>query len=227
MFHKYYDKIYSRKDYNAEVSFILSMVKNYIPKTVLDVGCGTGNHTIQFLKKGFDVYGIDTDKEMIKKAKAKNSIIFQCCDIYGLNPPHDFFNLTVAMFNVVNYIENINSLYKFFRAVRYVTRDYFVFDCWNGLAAILDNPKKINKKVDNIKISIEPNISLIDQTVQMKNIISVDDVEFEYDYSQTLWTPKILKDVLMMAGFKSVQILKWMKDKPATEKDWRIIIKCS
>ena len=226
MFHKYYDKIYSGKDYNAEVDFILSMV-DYRPKTVLDVGCGTGNHTIQFLKKGFNVYGIDTDEKMIEKAIAKNSMIFRCCDIYNLKPPHTWFNLTVAMFNVVNYIENVDSLYKFFRAVNYVTRDYFVFDCWNGLATILDNPKKINKEINNIKVSIEPETSLMDQTVRVKNIIYVDGIEFEYVYNQTLWTPKILKDVLMMAGFKSVQILKWMEDQTATEKEWRIIIKCS
>ena len=78
---------------------------------MLDVGCGTGNHTIQFLKKGFNVYGIDTDEKMIEKAIAKNSMIFRCCDIYNLKPPHTWFNLTVAMFNVVNYIENVDLLY--------------------------------------------------------------------------------------------------------------------
>ena len=36
---------------------------------ILDVGCGNGRNLLYFAKKGFEVYGIDFSKEMIKQAK--------------------------------------------------------------------------------------------------------------------------------------------------------------
>lgn len=70
---KYYDKIYSWKDYKAESEKIHSLIKKYKKskgKEMLDVACGTGNH-IQYLKKYYDITGLDLDKDMLGIAKKK------------------------------------------------------------------------------------------------------------------------------------------------------------
>lgn len=43
---KFYDKVYSKKKYDAEVEFINSIVKNFKVKgkNLLDMACGTGTH---------------------------------------------------------------------------------------------------------------------------------------------------------------------------------------
>ncbi len=41
----------------------------------LDIGCGTGNYTIEIQKKGFHFMGIDPSKEMLEKAKRTNKEI--------------------------------------------------------------------------------------------------------------------------------------------------------
>lgn len=38
-------------------------------KRVLDLGCGTGRHIINFVKKGFEIYGIDIAEEGIEITK--------------------------------------------------------------------------------------------------------------------------------------------------------------
>ena len=38
----------------------------------LDIGCGTGNYTHEFQKRGFQFIGIDPSMEMLKQAKLKN-----------------------------------------------------------------------------------------------------------------------------------------------------------
>lgn len=70
---KYYDKIYQWKDYKTECEKIHSLIKKYKKtpgKEMLDVACGTGNH-IQYLKKYYDITGLDLDKDMLKIAKKK------------------------------------------------------------------------------------------------------------------------------------------------------------
>ncbi len=41
----------------------------------LDIGCGTGNYTNEFQKRGFQFIGIDPSIEMLQKAQAKNKNI--------------------------------------------------------------------------------------------------------------------------------------------------------
>ncbi|TGV04786.1 class I SAM-dependent methyltransferase [Flavivirga rizhaonensis] len=41
----------------------------------LDIGCGTGNYTNEFQKKGFQCIGIDPSKKMLDKARIKNKEI--------------------------------------------------------------------------------------------------------------------------------------------------------
>jgi ubiquinone/menaquinone biosynthesis C-methylase UbiE len=44
---EYYDRIYWWKDYNREVEFLLKIFRRYgvRGKRILEVACGTGNHT--------------------------------------------------------------------------------------------------------------------------------------------------------------------------------------
>jgi 2-polyprenyl-3-methyl-5-hydroxy-6-metoxy-1,4-benzoquinol methylase len=44
-----------------------------ITGTVLDVGCGTGEHVLHLASRGFEVWGIDTSPRAIEKAKTKSA----------------------------------------------------------------------------------------------------------------------------------------------------------
>ena len=73
-FAKYFDKIYHDKNYESECKFIIKILnhyQNYKSKKILDLGCGTGNHSLILARKNFDVVGIDKSKVAIKIAKKK------------------------------------------------------------------------------------------------------------------------------------------------------------
>ena len=70
---RYYDIIYSSKNYKKEAEYILSFLNNSKKKQILDLGCGTGSHLKYFSKKFNSCTGIDMSKEMLKYAKIKNN----------------------------------------------------------------------------------------------------------------------------------------------------------
>ncbi|WP_303315697.1 class I SAM-dependent methyltransferase [Flavivirga abyssicola] len=72
-----YDKI--GVDYNltrkADPFLTDQLLRHLNPKkdgVYLDIGCGTGNYTHEFQKKGFQYIGIDPSKKMLDKARVKN-----------------------------------------------------------------------------------------------------------------------------------------------------------
>ena len=53
----------------AEVDFILSLFKLPQNARILDIGCGTGRHSIEFAKRGYEVTGFDFTPEMLAEAR--------------------------------------------------------------------------------------------------------------------------------------------------------------
>jgi 2-polyprenyl-3-methyl-5-hydroxy-6-metoxy-1,4-benzoquinol methylase len=57
----YYNLLYKDKDYLGETLYIQDLFNRYKvkPKSILDLGCGTGNHSICLAQQGFYVHGVD------------------------------------------------------------------------------------------------------------------------------------------------------------------------
>lgn len=71
---KLYDEIYTRmKNYGEEAEKIRATIRSVHPgaKTILDVACGTAEHA-KYLKKDFQIDGLDRGPDFLEVAKAKN-----------------------------------------------------------------------------------------------------------------------------------------------------------
>lgn len=64
---------------------ILKTINKNYPKTVLDVGCGTGLYSHIFRNLGFQVFGFDFSKKAIEQARKKYDIDFRILDGYALD----------------------------------------------------------------------------------------------------------------------------------------------
>lgn len=53
---------------DEDISKILKAFDNARVSKILDLGCGTGRHTIYFARKGFKAYGFDQSERAIKRA---------------------------------------------------------------------------------------------------------------------------------------------------------------
>lgn len=245
-YYQYYDIVHSDKDYAREVETIIGFAKEVgreEGKKILDVGCGTGNHAFEFAKNGYSVVGIDTDcaivevaDQKLKQRKNPETLKFLCQDVEELQDSD--FDTAVSLFHVVNYIQEPDDLLRFFCAVndRLLDKGLFVFDCWNGIAALIDNPKEKKKSLERdgqvLEISMTPEVNLMEQQVVIQNSVQVSlagegKERFTFEYVQRLWTPWQLKKTVESCNFKILKITSWEKPKAeAKYNNWKIVFVC-
>ena len=232
----YYDTIHIDKDYEIESNLINKYSTN--KNSLLDVGCGTANHSIilsEYFKK---IVGVDLSKSMLNEAKKKIDLLkisnveltnSELCSIDGT------FDTIISMFNVVNHIQSLEELSMFFEDVKNKLNEdgIFIFDCWNGTACRMEMPTEYHKKFVNydwytLELETNTTSNLFDawSLVETKvNVYSEGDKvdEFKYGILHKLWTPDILKSLIEISGMKVVNIVPSFNDEEiAKANDYRI-----
>jgi 2-polyprenyl-3-methyl-5-hydroxy-6-metoxy-1,4-benzoquinol methylase len=79
----------------GECDFIEKEIEYNKEIKILDIGCGTGRHSIELSKRGYSVVGIDLSESLLKRAKEKAfeqnlQIVFQKHDARNLPFLHEF-----------------------------------------------------------------------------------------------------------------------------------------
>lgn len=109
----YYDKLYSKKNYKKEINFVDNFIKKHLKnkrKTLLDVACGTGNHTLLLKQKGYIITGIDNSAKMLKIAKDRiKKLNFIEADMRNFKLKNKFDVIT-CLFASINYNQNYKVL---------------------------------------------------------------------------------------------------------------------
>ena len=115
---EYFDRIASRYDdwYRTKTGryvdrtekwLVFSMLRTKSGKA-LDLGCGTGNYTLELERRGFDVIGLDASEGMLKIARSKG---LNCIkgNAYSLPFPDETFDLvlSVTMFEFIHEPERV------------------------------------------------------------------------------------------------------------------------
>jgi 2-polyprenyl-3-methyl-5-hydroxy-6-metoxy-1,4-benzoquinol methylase len=134
---KYYDLIYSAKDYVEECGCIEKYLKHFsmiTVKKILDIGCGTGSHAIVLAKRGYRVVGIDPSRIMIDQAKIKGAglpVKFYVQDMRQFRLD-ETFDLVICMFGTFDYLITDEDVRNALRAIRRHMRSeaLFIFDFW-------------------------------------------------------------------------------------------------
>jgi SAM-dependent methyltransferase len=135
-FAKYYDAIYHRiVNYGGDVDFLETVFDRFQPrpKTILDLGCGTGNHALLLARRGYRVMGIDQSRDMLALARAKAAPLrtrlrFVHADMRSFQLGRTF-DAAICMFGAFGYLLP--------RTVRAHLKSHglYVFEFWQGSAA--------------------------------------------------------------------------------------------
>src|ERR1700730_7977403 len=80
---QYYDLFYADKDYAAEAAFVRDIIQRHKPsaRSILDLGCGSARHAVEFVRAGLKVTGIERSSDMI--ARAKDRVVGLSPDLRG------------------------------------------------------------------------------------------------------------------------------------------------
>lgn len=96
-----YDREIFTQGTTGECDFIESEIVFNKQAKILDIGCGTGRHSIELTKRGYKITGIDLSESMLKRAREKASqqglvIDFQKHDARNL-PFNGEFDLAIML----------------------------------------------------------------------------------------------------------------------------------
>ena len=114
---KYYDQIYSFKDYLDEAVRLQNLIIKYSESrgnALLDVACGTGLH-LKYLKDDFVCTGVDVSKSMLKIARKNvKGVTFKEADMKTMRLKKQFDVIT-CMLSSIGYVKTPVSLEKTIR----------------------------------------------------------------------------------------------------------------
>ncbi len=142
---EYYDELFPVE--KTRLDFIESTIAYYqkernikdMPK-ILDLGCATGTTTIQLMRRGMDVVGIDNNAQMIQSATRRNpepktNARFFLMDIADMGKyfPKNSFDAVLCLGNTMVHLDSSEKIEQLLNAVQGVLKPggTFIFQLIN------------------------------------------------------------------------------------------------
>jgi SAM-dependent methyltransferase len=241
-FAEIYDLLYSDKNYASEAQFIAS--RSIYKKNLLDIGCGTLNHSILLSNNFESITAIDQSNEMLLVANRKkidagiNNIVVTNNNLSDL-PTEDKFDVVIMMFNVVNHVLTVGELIKLFQNCYDLSKENgkIFFDFWNGALYRINPPfektiKTVSGKDLNITVKTLSSIDQLEGIVRMKMEFEIRNNQGELRLEESeivhkLWTPDVIQDMLTFVGFNNISMYPAFNDaRKANLEDRKLMISC-
>jgi SAM-dependent methyltransferase len=238
-----YDLLYRDKDYEAECDCIEQIIRDHHPTpagSILDLGCGTGNHALRLAKRGHSVTGVDRSREMLDIARQKSRDMNLDCtfiqsDIRTFNSGQKF-DVVIMMFAVLGYLTENEDIQKALEAVRHHLNPggLFICDVWYGPAVLHQKPG------ERVRVTDEGNTKIIRaSTGELDNLHHIVTVRFRIwkiegdrlvediseEHRMRFFFPQELRMFFERAGLNLSMIRDFSDfDKEPDEKSWNILV---
>lgn len=213
-----YDRLTDDVDYKATVDFYFQILERegLVPRTAVDLACGTGSVTFLLAEKGLQVTGVDMSEEMLCVASQKAQMVeqppmFICQSLQCLQLPRGV-DLAVCALDSLDYITDPDDCREAIRRVYRVLNPggCFIFD--------VNTPEKLRAMDDQIFLDEDEDVYCVwrGEFDEKTNICTyamdlfqrqgnVWQRSFE-EHCEYAYTQQQLVEYLRWAGFTSIEV---------------------
>lgn len=223
----------------GECNFIEKEIKFNKSLKIIDIGCGTGRHSVELAKRGYSMTGIDLSESMLEKAKEKAKqqnlkIDFLKHDARYLPFDKQFDVAIMICEGGFPLMETDEMNYKILKNVSQLLKGNakFIFTTLNGLFPIFNSIEEFsgsNTKEGNATYH-NNNFDLM--TFRDTNITKITDdngVEKELECNERYYIPSEITWLLKSLGFTKIEIFgaklgAFSREDKLTKDDFEILV---
>ncbi|MFZ0282865.1 MAG: class I SAM-dependent methyltransferase [Bacteroidales bacterium] len=223
----------------GECDFIEKELNHNKDLKILDVGCGTGRHTIELTKRGYSVMGIDFSESQLNRAieKAKSQglrIDFQQKDARNLTFNKEFDVAIMLCEGGFPLMETDEMNFEILKNVSKSLKDKckFIFTTLNGLFPIYHSVEKFLTDIsENDKASYRSNTFNL-MTFRDYNVTEfTDDIgnKKTLDCNERYYIPSEITWLLKSLGFNKIEIFSarlgaFTRENQLTTDDFEMLV---
>lgn len=236
----FYDLFYSGKDYRSEAEFVSARLSATLAegRRLLELGCGTGRHSVELVDLGWRVSALDLSSAMLqhaseraRDAQMQDRLTFAVGDIRFLSETNQY-DAAVSLFNVVGYLPTDDDLRKAMSGVKQALRPggVFLFDFWFADAVLVSPPVVRSNTWDTPRIEVtrqsQPTpdpanrIIHIDYSITARDKASDAKQVFRERHSVRYFSIGEVQDLLEQCGFELLNISGGLSERPVSTDNW-------
>ena len=110
VFAEFYDAFMKNADYKKRTDYAIKLFEKYDkkPTLLLDMACGTGEFTLQFIERGIDAIGVDMSEEMLMCAREK--LLEKCVNPLLLCQKAEDLDLYGTVDGAISCLDSLNHI---------------------------------------------------------------------------------------------------------------------
>ncbi|SCX20340.1 dTDP-3-amino-3,4, 6-trideoxy-alpha-D-glucopyranose [Agrobacterium sp. DSM 25558] len=238
-----YDTLNATKDYGEEARFINRLLREIAPeaRTLINFGCGTGQHDLALAELGFETLGVELSEHMLGQAQARipqtgmlaGKTRFKQGDFRTFDAGQSF-NAVVSLFHVMSYqISDADVASAFATMSKHMTKgSVALFDLWHGPAVDHVRPETRVRRAENSNFKIlrvaEPqhghgaHVVIVNFTFFIEDKKTGTISSFEERHPMRYFFPGEIEAHIQNAGLTLKDTGEWLTRNPPSENTWGV-----
>lgn len=211
-----YDKEIFTQGTIGECNFIEKELNYNKNLKIIDIGCGTGRHTIELTKRGYQIIGIDLSEGQLEKAREKASVSNLDIEFFNYDardlPFEKLFDVAIMLceggFPLME-TDEMNFLILQNVAKTLKDKGKFIFTTLNGLFPIyhsIDEFLEKDNSQDGAKYKSENFDLMTFRDINITTFTDDDGVTHKLECNERYYIPSEITWLLKSLGFQKIEI---------------------